>query len=275
VDNASADGSADAIEAAFPSVKVMRLNTNVGFSRANNLAVSHARGRRVLLLNPDTIILNRAIDELVAFADSARSCGIWGGRTIFADGSLNRTSCWRRITLWNLSCLALGLAYLVPDSPIFNSAAYGGWDVSTVRRVDVVCGCFFLIDLSLWNKLGGFDETFFMFGEEDDLCYRAKKLGAQPTVVPRATIVHHGGASYDSGVERRLRLMQGKVTSIGRQWTLIMRPIGRLLLLAVCINRLCMYRLAAGLTKKASYHRHAEVWQAVWRRRREWISGYT
>jgi GT2 family glycosyltransferase len=274
VDNASHDGSADAIERDFPKIKVLKLNTNIGFARANNLAVTHALGSRILLLNPDTVILDHAIDSLVAFADRTPSYGIWGGRTIFVDGTINRTSCWRRTTLWNLSCFALGITYLVPDSAIFNSAHYGGWNVDTTRHVDVVCGCFFLIERSLWNKLGGFDETFFMFGEDDDLCFRAYKAGARPAITPEATIIHHGGASHASSVDRKIRVMQGKVTSINHQWAPVSRPFGSLLLRATSLNRLWVYRVAAGLTKNSSYAQHAEEWRAVWLRRKEWRHGY-
>ena len=102
VDNASMDGSVEAIRARFSDVKLIPSLENLGFARANNLAAMHARGRRLLLLNPDTIILDHAIDRLHEFALSNPKCRIWGGRTVFADGSLNPASCWRRMTLWSL-----------------------------------------------------------------------------------------------------------------------------------------------------------------------------
>src|SRR5882672_8693044 len=163
VDNNSSDNSAKAISARFPCVKLTALSNNIGFARANNLAAKNAHGRRILLLNPDTVILDRAIDRLVAFANQTPSFRIWGGRTVYSDGSLNRSSCWRKMTLWNLACFAFCLTYFGRRSEILNSEAYGGWGRDTTRHVDIVTGCFLLIDRKLWDQLKGFDPAFFMY----------------------------------------------------------------------------------------------------------------
>ena len=86
VDNASADGSADAIAAAFPEVRLIASATNLGFAGGNNLAAGHARGRYILLLNPDTVVLDGAVDRLVGVAEGDPHARIWGGRTLYADG---------------------------------------------------------------------------------------------------------------------------------------------------------------------------------------------
>src|SRR5262249_52669728 len=195
VDNASGDGSAAAIAQEFPDVKLIALDGNVGFARANNIAAGEARGRYLLLLNPDTVVIDRAIDRLLEFAAEHPQARIWGGRTLYADRTLNPTSCWRRMSLWNVFCRTAGLTGLFPRSQLFNSECYGRWDRSTVRDVDIVTGCFLLIERDFWQRLGGFDARFFMYGEEADLCLRAAKLGARPAVTPNATIIHYGGAS--------------------------------------------------------------------------------
>ncbi|MEL6103970.1 MAG: glycosyltransferase family 2 protein, partial [Pseudomonadota bacterium] len=103
VDNASTDGSPDAIAQEFPDVDFLREPENFGFALANNKAITeYARGEYVLLLNPDTVVLDGAIDKVVAFARANPMARIWGGRTLFGDRSLNPTSCWRRLTLWNV-----------------------------------------------------------------------------------------------------------------------------------------------------------------------------
>jgi GT2 family glycosyltransferase len=274
VDNMSTDGSAEAVRSEFPYIRLITSTNNLGFARANNIAVASARGRQILLLNPDTIILDQAIDRLVKFSKEYPSNRVWGGRTVFADRSLNPSSCWRRMTIWNLMCWSLGLSWLAPNSPIFNSVAYGGWDRSTVRQVDIVTGCLLLIDREFWNELEGFNPAFFMYGEEADLCHRARQAGGRPIVTPNATIVHYGGASETSSVEKIVKLFKGKVTLINRHWSPLTRPLGRLLLLLCAMIRSTIYWLAARATGRAGLMQKADTWQAVWRRRHEWIGGY-
>src|SRR5204863_9530333 len=148
---------------------------NVGFARANNIAAKEAKGRYLLLLNPDTVVLESGIDRLVAFAEARPGARIWGGRTLYGDRSLNPTSCWRRMTLWNVFCRTTGLSGIFPSSRHFNSDSYGRWDRSTVGEGDIVTGCFLLIQRGFWQRLGGCDAKFFMHGEEADLCRRAAK----------------------------------------------------------------------------------------------------
>ena len=190
VDNASSDGSAAMLATHPTRSQLIALKDNIGFARANNLAAKTARGRYLLLLNPDTIVHDAAIDRLVQFALDNPAARNWGGRTLFADGTLNPSSCWGRMSLWNLLCRATGLTGLFPKSELFNGEAFGGWRRDSVRQVDIVSGCFFLIEKDLWDHLGGFDPLFFMYGEEADLCLRAHALGARPVVTPDATIVH-------------------------------------------------------------------------------------
>jgi GT2 family glycosyltransferase len=274
VDNDSPDGSAAAIKAEFPDINLIALKENVGFAPANILAAKVARGRRFLLLNPDTVILDRAIDHLVAFANENPSCGIWGGRTLFSDRSLNPCSCWRNMTLWSLTCFTFGLSYLAPNSPIFNSEAYGGWNRNSVRYVDIVTGCLFLIDQDLWDKLEGFDPSFFMYGEEADLCHRAQKLGARPIVTPRATIIHYGGASTVSTVKQQLLLLRAKTTLLNRHWRPASRQLGRALFLVGIIIRCSAYRLASLVVSRPDLKATAVKWRMMWQRRGEWIDGY-
>ena len=274
VDNDSPDGSAAAIKAGFPDVSLIALKENIGFAPANILAAKTARGRRLLLLNPDTVVLDRAVDRLVEFANETPSCGIWGGRTLFGDRSLNPCSCWRSMSLWSLACSTFGLAYLAPNSPIFSSESYGGWNRDSVRHVDIVTGCLFLIDRSLWDELKGFDPVFFMYGEEADLCHRARELGARPIVTPRATIIHYGGASTVSTSKQQLLLLKGKVTLLNRHWRPLSRQLGRVLFLLGALVRWWAYRLASLLSGRPDFKTTAATWRMMWQRRREWINGY-
>jgi GT2 family glycosyltransferase len=274
VDNISTDGSADAIAAHPAQPKLIRLGENIGFGRGNNLAAEHAGGGYVLLLNPDTVVTDRAIDRLVAFARANPRALIWGGRTLFPDGSLNPASCWQRITPWNLAMRATGLAALFPNSSLFNPEAYGGWQRDTVREVDIVSGCFLLIPRPVWLALGGFDPTFFMYGEEADLCLRARRLGARPVVTPEATIIHHGGASETTRAGKMTKLLAAKSTLIAKHWPRGTVTIGQHLLMLWPLTRWIAHSALARFGNDSHRRDAAATWHSIWGARSEWRSGY-
>lgn len=274
VDNASSDGSADAIRSHPAEPQLIALDDNVGFGRANNVAARHARAPYLLLLNPDTVVLDHAIDRLVGFARSRPDAKIWGGRTRFANGELNPSSCWGRITIWSLACRASGLAAIVPGSPLFNSEAFGGWQRDSIREVDIVSGCFLLIGKALWDQLNGFDPTFFMYGEEADLCLRAGAAGARPAVTPHSTIIHLGGASETARAGKLVKLLAAKMTLIDRHMTGWQRPLGRYLLTLWPLTRLVALAVLHPVSRDQRHRRAYDAWREVWQRRSEWDQGY-
>lgn len=274
VDNASTDGSADMLANHPSKPKLIALNDNAGFARANNIAASVARGKYLLLLNPDTVVMDRAVDRLVAFAHSRPSARIWGGRTVFPDGRLNPASCWNRMTTWRLFCRASGLAALFPNSDVFNGEAIGGWARDAERNVDIVSGCFFLIETALWRGLHGFDPLFFMYGEEADLCLRAHAFSARPVITPTATIVHYGGASERVRADKLVRLLAAKSTLINRHWGPTFSPAGRALLAAWPLSRVFATRGAAAVWRCQKFNATASTWREIWDRRAEWRRGY-
>jgi len=272
LDNASPDGSFEAIDAAFPQIKAIAHPVNCGFAAANNVAAERARGRRILLLNPDTVTLEHSHGALWAFAEREPKRGIWGGRTLFPDLSLNPTSCWRRMTLWSLLCKAAGLTYLFPGSRLFNPEAYGDWQRDTVADVDIVTGCFLLVDRSLWKRLNGFDPAFFMYAEEADLCHRARALGANPGITPDAEIIHLGGVSEVTSADKIVKTARGAVTLMRKHWSPLAVALGRTLMVIWAGLRFVGSRFVSG-RRDAPGAAHAK-WSDVWRRRREWLAGY-
>lgn len=274
VDNASSDGSVAAIAAHPLRPRLIALNENIGFARANNLAAGEAVGRYLLLLNPDTVVLDRAIDRLVTFAQHRPEALIWGGRTLYADGRLNPSSCWARMTLWNLLTRATGLTALLPRTELFNGEALGGWQRDSERAVDIVSGCFLLIKRSLWDNLGGFDPLFFMYGEDADLCLRARAHGALPMVTPEATIIHHGGASERVRADKMVRLLTAKASLIIRHIGPAARAPALRLLEAWPMTRWLALAGASRVTANATYRQSADVWKQIWCRRGEWRQGY-
>src|SRR5947207_213624 len=150
VDNASDDGSADMVATEFPAVRLFALDENLGFARATNLAADKAVGEFLLLLNPDTTVLDGATGRLLAFARRHPADGVYGGRTVRPDGTVDPSSCWGAPGLWSVSCFALGLSALFPRSRLFDPESLGRWERDSVRHVDVVTGCLMLVPAALW-----------------------------------------------------------------------------------------------------------------------------
>ena len=270
LDNQSTDGSADAIEAEFGDrVQLIRSEENLGFARGNNEAAKSATGDFLLLLNPDTVILDHAIDELMAFAQRTPDARIWGGRTLYDDGTLNAGSCWHRMTTWSLIMQAIGLSSVFPGSSLFNQEGMGGWDRNSEREVDIVTGCFLLLHRAFWNELGGFGSEYFMYGEEADLCLRAHALGARPRMSPQATIIHHGGRSEKVLADKQVRLSRSKILLIKQHFPSITRGIGTLLFTLWPFSRWFIHATLARLGRSSS-REAARNWAEVWQRRAEW-----
>lgn len=272
VDNASTDGSAEAIAQAFPQATLIAEPVNHGFGPAHRIALARARAPWVLLLNPDTVVLDRAIDRLLAFAGRTPEAGIWGGRTLYGDGSLNPTSCFARMTLWSVFCRMAGLNGIFRGSALFNSEYYGGWPRDTEREVDIVTGCFLLIRRDTWDRLHGFDDVFVMYGEEVDLCLRARALGIRPRVTPEATIIHYGGASQAVRADKMVRLMRAKMELIKRHFPAWQRGPGLAMFRLWPLSRLAATTAAGTVLGRGAAAR--EVWREVWARRAEWQTGF-
>ncbi|TNE34532.1 MAG: glycosyltransferase family 2 protein [Alphaproteobacteria bacterium] len=272
LDNASTDGSAKALCDSYANrARIICSEENVGFAAANNIAAREATGEYLLLLNPDTEVLDGAIDNLLSFCGENPNARIWGGRTLFADRSLNPTSCWSKMTCWSLASQAFGLSSIFRNSSLFNPEGMGSWDRQGIRKVDIVTGCFFLISRDFWNELGGFDKEFFMYAEEADLCLRAAKQGAVPMVSSNATIIHHGGASETIRSDKLVRLLKAKMTLIRKHFPSYARGFAEALLILWPFSRYMAHGLLSSLGRKKSCVQ-VDVWRDVWQRRKTWTA---
>ena len=270
-DNDSKDGSCDAIAEAFPQVILHRSPDNLGFAAGNNRAAEGATGEWLLLLNSDTETLPGAIQNLLAFAKAHPEAGIVGGRTLFADGSLNATSCFNKMSVWSLLCYSTGLSMVLPNSP-FDPERTVSVNMDKVQQVDIVTGCFFLLKTELWRELGGFDLRYFMYAEETDLCLRAAKRGYKPMVTPEATIIHHGGASAISSAVKQQQSYRGKATIIRDHFGSVRKRLALGMLWFTALNRHAGHSLLQVLGRPANDK--SDMWKAVWERRRDWLKGY-
>ncbi len=277
VDNASKDGSAEAVARVAqddPRLRLMAETDNHGFARANNIAAGVAHGEYLLLLNPDTVVLDGAIDRLLAFAERTPEAGIWGGRTVYGDGRLNPTCCWRRMSLWSVICRTTGLSGVFPQSDLFNPEAYGDWKRDTEREVDIVTGAFFLIRRAFWEQLGGFDLRYVMYGEEADLCLRARAFGARPRMTPDAVIVHYVGASEQVRGAKIAMLLRAKILLIRDHFPRWQQGAAIWIFRTWPLTRYGATRLLAGLRGGEGRAERASGWKDVWTRRGEWWHGY-
>lgn len=238
VDNASSDGSADAIEAEFPSVLLIRNERNLGFAGGVNVGLRTSRHPLVLLLNPDTRVVGDALSRLVDYASAHPEAGIIGPRVLNEDGTL-QASRFRFPSLLNQLLAATYLYQLLPGSRIFNRERLGGGDTATPAPVDAVSGCCFLVRRSVLDTVGVLDEDFFMYAEETDLCYRAWQAGFEVHYAPVGEIVHFGGGSsrlasqrnfleYRRSILRFFRKHRGALATQGARALLLLFLLVRL-----------------------------------------------
>jgi GT2 family glycosyltransferase len=194
VDNDSRDGTPAMVRQEFPQVTLVANDTNLGFAAANNQAFALNRGEFILLLNPDAFVREGAIAKGLEFMRQAPRCGICGGRIVDEDGTVRPSA--RRFPNVLAKFFALsGLSSRYPESRLFNWRDFGGFAHDRVREVDWVPGTFTLLRRKMLDQIGFFDERFFMYYEETDLCLRAKRAGWQVFFIPDAEVEHIGGAS--------------------------------------------------------------------------------
>jgi hypothetical protein len=269
IDNHSDDGSAAAIATAFPRVRLTALDENVGFARANNLAAREARGRWLLLLNPDTLLLAGSLQNLMAFAAARPGNRIFGGRTLFADGTLNPTSCWKAPSAWSMFCLGTGLASVFRRSFWLDPESMGRWARDSEREVDIVSGCLLLIRRDLWDELGGFDDGFFMYGEDFDLCLRARRAGERCRLCPTAAVIHYGGASERVRTQKMVSLFRTRARLYGKHSSPLLAAFGVAMLDLWAASRCAALSVLAALGRAGARESRA-AWRDVWSRRHEW-----
>jgi GT2 family glycosyltransferase len=210
VDNASSDGSVAMVEQEFPQVTLIRNADNRGFAAANNQAMALAKGRYVLLLNSDTVVLDDVIGATARFADAHPDAAVVGCRVLNADRSLQPT-CFMYPSLLNMFLSSSYLYKVLPKSRFFGRERMTWWDRTDTRDVDVVTGCYMLVRRKAIDQVGGMDENFYMYGEETDWCYRFRQAGWRIVFTPAGQIIHFGGASSSQVREKMSLQLKGSI----------------------------------------------------------------
>lgn len=190
--NVPGDGSADMIRTRFPRVHIIENEAPRGFSANHNAVLRQARGRRVLLLNDDTVLHPGCLRALLQFLDAHPDAGIAGPRVLNADGSLQQ-SCYRLPTLAVLFHDAFFLSSVFPRTLAIGG--YKKWPHTTAAAVGYVIGACMMIPRTALDRVGLLDEEFFLYSEEADLSKRMTDAGYRIYFTPDAEITHHGGAS--------------------------------------------------------------------------------
>jgi N-acetylglucosaminyl-diphospho-decaprenol L-rhamnosyltransferase len=215
VDNDSADGSAAMVAERFPQVRLIANPDNRGFGAACNQGLEVARGRYALILNADIRAQPGALQQLVAFMDAHPDAAICGGQLRYPDGRI-QPSCARELTLWWVFCEQSMLAKLFPRTRLFGGYWRTYWDFkATIETEQVMGAC-----MMLRRPFPRFDEDYFLYCEDTDLCYRVRQAGGKIYYVHDAVFVHHLGASgepqraqmviyYNRGKERYFRKFHG------------------------------------------------------------------
>ncbi|MFZ1395994.1 MAG: glycosyltransferase family 2 protein [Candidatus Promineifilaceae bacterium] len=195
VDNASRDGSTAMVREKYPSVQLIASEVNRGFSAANNMGVRVANGRTILFLNSDTRVDANALTEPVAYLLANPTVGALTVRLIYPTGERDPDNHRGFPTPWNAICHFSGLSKLFPADPRFNGYFQSYADMSQTHPVDVIAGSYMLMPMALCRELGGWDETYFFYGEDIDFCYRIRQAGYQIIYYPHVEVLHYKGAS--------------------------------------------------------------------------------
>ena len=206
VDNASNDGSIAYLQPLFPRVKFIGSPKNLGFAKANNLAFKQSKGDFVLVLNPDTILPEDCIINCLEYFKVKEDCGALGVRMIDGSGKFLPESKRSFPSLSAAFCKLIGLSALFPHSKIFNAYALGHLNKNDNYEVDVLAGAFIMLKKEVIEVTNGFDETFFMYGEDIDLSYRIQHLGFKNYYFGKQSIIHFKGESTKRGSLNYIRM---------------------------------------------------------------------
>lgn len=202
VDNRSLDKSPQMIEERFPQVKLIKNKKNLGFSRANNLGIQKSKGKYILLLNSDTIILPKTLATMVNFMDKNPQVGVSTCRVELLAGEID-PACHRGFpTPWRALTYFLGLERVFPKVGLFSGYHLLNFSFDTVHEIDSPSGCFYLVRKKAVEEVGGLDEKFFMYGEDLDWSYRFKEKGWKVIYYPFVKILHQ---KYSSGLKRKIQ----------------------------------------------------------------------
>jgi hypothetical protein len=195
VDNASADGSAAMVRERYPTVRLIASDQNRGFSAANNQGSAIAIGDYLLFLNSDTRVAVDALVKPLAYMREHPAVGALTVRLVYPSGERDPDNHRGFPTPWNAFCHFTGLGRLFPHDPRYNGYFQSYADFDRIHSIDVLAGSYMMMPRALDRRLGGWDETYFFYGEDIDYCYRIREAGYDIIYYPLVEVLHYKGAS--------------------------------------------------------------------------------
>ncbi|MHC4126626.1 MAG: glycosyltransferase family 2 protein [Planctomycetota bacterium] len=261
IDNGSSDRSARMIAHEFPQVHLIANDANRGFAAANNQGIRIARGRHVLLLNPDTVVIGDVLDKTIAYARAHPDAGVVGCQVMEGPTAVQRT-CFRFPSPLNTFLWVTGLSAVFPRSRVAGRAAYGPWRRDRERDVDVVSGMFMLVRREAIEQVGLMDEQYFVFAEEADWCRRFRDAGWRCVFAPVGRTLHvDGGSKSTEQADVRMYVqMQKSVLRFHRKHLGVARWLLAKTLFATSMTaRAGWWRLGAALGAGADARRKARL----------------
>lgn len=194
-DNNSTDGSIEMVKETFPKVKLIENKDNLGFPKGNNIAIKQSKGKYVLLLNSDTVVIEDCLSKSIEYMNIHKEIGVLGCKIVLRDGKLDH-ACRRGFPTPEASLFyILKLDKLFPNNEKFTQYTLSHLDEDQTNEVDSLMGAFMMLRRTVIEEVGLLDEQFFMYGEDIDWCFRIKQAGWKVMYYPEAKIIHYKGAS--------------------------------------------------------------------------------
>lgn len=264
VDSASTDHTVERIRQQYPQVRLFPQTENLGFVRCNNIGLRAAVGRYIFLLNPDTVIIDDALFQMVDYLDAHPQVGILGPHTLNTDGSTQSTR--RRFP--TLLTAFFESTWFQPYAPRSLLDRYYVADAAddAVLEVDWVQGSALMARRAVYEQIGGLDEAFTMYSEELDWCRRARQAGWRVVYLGSARIIHHGGKSTDQVVARRhIHFQESKLRYFHKYHGLLFAQGLRLFLLLTYVWQIALEaaKLLVGHKAHLRRERIGQYWQVL------------
>ncbi|MEH6547939.1 MAG: glycosyltransferase family 2 protein [Sneathiella sp.] len=261
VDNNSSDGSVEAIGNEFDQVQIIANDTNKGFAAANNQALEVSQGDYLLLLNPDTLVKDRAIDKMIQWMDTDPSIGC-GGCQVFESENLIQKTCFSDPTLWNIFLVQTGLHRVSKTSHFWGKPEYSWWDRCSEMEVDVVSGMIMLIPRKVFEAVGEMDDAFFVYAEEADWCRRIRAHGYKCVFTPTAHIIHRDGGSkstYQIRPQMYVQHQKSQMIYARKHFGIVGYFQFKLLFLLSMFSRSFLFGVLALITRNDRFSRNASL----------------